>query len=99
MKVDIILSKQGNGYLAQVSTLPDIRVREATREAALRGVERRLRAYFDRVELVRLELDEVNDDRSLSLLEHFGSLAADPTFDDWQEEIAAYRQAQNQPPE
>jgi hypothetical protein len=52
MKVDIILSKRGSGYLAQVSNLPEIRAKEATREAALRGVERRLRAYFDRVELV-----------------------------------------------
>jgi hypothetical protein len=56
MKVDIILSKRGSGYLAQVSNLPEIRAKEATREAALRGVERRLRAYFDRVELVRLDL-------------------------------------------
>jgi hypothetical protein len=94
MKVDIILSKRGSGYLAQVSNLPEIRAKEATREAALRGVERRLRAYFDRVELVRLDLGD-----SRSLLEHFGSFADDPTFDDWQAEIATYRQERNRPPE
>ncbi len=94
MKVDIILSKRGRGYLAQVSNLPEIRAKEATREAALRGVERRLRAYFDRVELVRLDLGD-----SRSLLEHFGSFADDPTFDDWQAEIATYRQERNRPPE
>ena len=94
MKVDIILSKRGSGYLAQVSNLPEIRAKEATREAALRGVERRLRAYFDRVELVRLDLGD-----SRSLLEHFGSFADDPTFDDWQDEIATYRQERNRPPE
>ena len=94
MKVDIILSKRGSGYLAQVSNLPEIRAKEATREAALRGVERRLRAYFERVELVRLDLGD-----SRSLLEHFGSLADDPTFDDWQAEITTYRQERNRPPE
>ncbi|WP_236848867.1 hypothetical protein [Candidatus Thiodictyon syntrophicum] len=60
----------------------------------MRGVERRLRAYFDRVELVRLDLGD-----SRSLLEHFGSFADDPTFDDWQAEIATYRQERNRPPE
>jgi hypothetical protein len=97
MKVDIILSKRGSGYLAQVSNLPEIRAREATHEAALRGVERRLRAYFDRVELVSLDLGESNDSRSL--IEHFGRFAEDPTFDEWQAEIAAYRQERNRPPE
>jgi hypothetical protein len=97
MKVDIILSKRGSGYLAQVGGLPEIRAKEATREAALRGVERRLRAYFARVELVRLDLGEPND--GPSLLEHFGSFADDPTFDDWQAEIATYRQERNGPPD
>lgn len=97
MKVDIILSKQGGGYLAQVGGLPEIRAREATREAALRGVERRLRAYFDRVELVRLDLGGPGD--ASALLEHFGSFADDPTFDDWQAEIATYRQERNRTPE
>ena len=97
MKVDIILSKRGSGYLAQVGGLPEIRAKEATREAALRGVERRLRAYFARVELVRLDLGEPND--APPLLEHFGSFADDPTFDDWQAEISAYRQERNGPPD
>jgi hypothetical protein len=90
MKVDIILSKRRSGYLAQVSNLPEIRAKEATREAALLGVERRLPAYFDRVELVRLDLGGPND--GPSLLERFGSFADGPTFDDWQAEIATYRQ-------
>jgi len=34
-----------------------------------------------------------------SLLEHFGSCADAPTFDDWQAEIATYRQEHNGPPE
>jgi hypothetical protein len=97
MKVDIILRKRGSSYMAQGSSLPEIRVKEATREAALRGVERRLRAYLDRVELIRLDLGTTSDGRSL--LEHFGSFADVPTFDDLQEEIAAYRQVHNRPPE
>jgi len=97
MKVDIILSKRGSGYLARVSNLPEIRVKEPTREAALSGVERRLRAYFDQVELGRLDLGEIDDSRPL--LEHFGSFSDDPTFDDWQDEIAAYHRERNRPPE
>jgi hypothetical protein len=97
MKVDIILSKRGSSYVAQVGGLPEIRAKEATREAALRGVERRLRAYFARVELVRLDLGGPND--ASPLLKHFGSFADDPTFDDWQAEIATYRQERNGPPD
>ncbi|MFO1420954.1 MAG: hypothetical protein U1F59_08495 [Candidatus Competibacteraceae bacterium] len=97
MKIDVILSKRGDHYLAQVSNLPRIRVKEASREAALKGVAQRLRDYFAQVELVRLDFDETQTDSTL--LEQFGSFSADPTFDDWLEEIAAYRQERNQPPE
>jgi hypothetical protein len=44
-----------------------------------------------------LDLDETQTGRTL--LEQFGSFSNDPTFDDWLEEIAAYRQERNQPPE
>jgi len=97
MKVDVILSKKGDHYLAQVSNLPGIRVKEASREAALKGVAQRLRDYFAQVELVRLDLDETQTDSPS--LEQFGSFSDDPTFDDWLEQIAAYRQERNQPPE
>jgi hypothetical protein len=46
---------------------------------------------------VRLDLDETQTDGPL--LEQFGSFSDDPTFDDWLEEIAAYRQGRNQSPE
>lgn len=97
MKVDVILSKRGDRYLAQVGNLPGIRVKEASREAALRGIAQRLRDYLAQVELVRLDLDESQADSPL--LKQFGSFRDDPTFDDWLEEIAAYRQGRNQPPE
>ena len=32
MKADIIPSKRGSGYQAQVASLPEIRAKEATRE-------------------------------------------------------------------
>ena len=97
MNVDVILSKRGNRYLAQVSNLPGIRVREASREAALSGITQRLRDYLAQVELVRLDLDETQADSLL--LKQFGSFRDDPTFNGWLEEIAAYRQGRNQPPE
>ena len=97
MKVDVIVSKKGDHYPAQVSNLPRIRVKEASREAALKSVAQRLRDYFAQVELVRLHLDETQTDGPL--LEQFGSFSDDPTFDDWLKEIAAYRQGRNQPPE
>jgi hypothetical protein len=97
MKVDVILSKRGDHYLAQVSNLPGIRVKEASREAALKGIAQRLRDYFAQVELVRLDFDEPQTDRRL--LEQFGSFRDDPTFDDWLDKIATYRQERNQIPE
>ncbi len=97
MKHDAILSKKGDHYLAQVSNLPGILVKEASREAALKGVAQRLRDYFAQAELVRLDLDETQT--GSTLLEQFGSFSDDPTFDDWLEEIAAYRQERNPPPE
>lgn len=62
MKVDVILSKRGNRYLAQVSNLPGICFKEASREAALSDVTQRLRDYLAQVELVRLDLDETQAD-------------------------------------
>jgi hypothetical protein len=97
MKVDVILSKRGDHYLAQVSNLPGIRVKETSREAALKGIAQRLRDYFAQVELVRLDFDEPQTDRRL--LEQFGSFRDDPTFDDWLDKIATYRQERNQIPE
>jgi hypothetical protein len=97
MKVDVILSKRGDHYLAQVSNLPGIRVKEASREAALKGIAQRLRDYFAQVELVRLDFDEPQTDRRL--LEQFGSFRDDPTFDDWLDKIATYREERNQIPE
>ena len=97
MKVDVILSKRGEHYLAQVTNLPGIRVKETSREAALIRIAQRVRDYFARVELVRLDLDETPTDRRL--LEQFGGFRDDPTFDDWLEEIATYRQERNQIPE
>jgi hypothetical protein len=97
MKVDVILSKRGDRYLAQISNFPEIRVKGASREAALSGIAQRLRDYLARVELVRLDLDESQADSLL--LKQFGSFRDDPTFDGWLEEIAAYRQERNQPPD
>ncbi len=65
MQVDVILSKRGERYLAQVSNLPAIRVKEASREAALNSIAQRLRDYFAQVELVRLDLDETQSDSRL----------------------------------
>ena len=97
MRVDVILRKRGNRYLAQVSNLPAIQVNEASRDAALTGVAQRARDYFAQVELVRLDIGETPG--SSPLLEQFGSCADDPTFDDWQDEIAAYRRERNSVPE
>ena len=44
---------------------------------------------------MRLDLDETQTDSPS--LEQFGSFSDDPTFDDWLEQIAAYRQERNQP--
>jgi hypothetical protein len=93
MRIDIVISRHGKQYLAQAAGLPGIRVKRSSRAAALRGVEERLRSYFDQVEVVRMEIGGVSDEQ---MPEGFGWLADDPTFEDWQKEIAAFRRTQDE---
>jgi len=94
MKIDVVLSRRGKRYVAQAAGLPDIRVEGASRDAVLRGVEQRLRSDLDRVELVRMDMGATLGVEALP--EGFGALADDPTFDDWQQEIARFRRSRDE---
>ena len=93
MKYDIVLTKKDNRYLAQVSAFPALKVWEATREQALQRIRAKLQTYFDQVEFVQVDIDVPATQNPW--LTKFGCFQDDPTFDDWQAEIAHYRQIRN----
>ena len=93
MKYNIILTKEGNRYGAQVSLFPQIQVWENSREQALLLIKSRLQAYLKKVEWAQIEIEE--PESSNPWLENFGCFADDPTFDNWQTEIQQYRQTRN----
>lgn len=93
MKYDIILSKDGDRYGAQVSLLPQIQVWERSRERALALIKTRLQTYLKQVEWAQVEIE--TPEAQNPWLEHFGSFVDDPTFDEWQAETAKYRQARD----
>jgi len=98
MTIDIILSQSEHKYVARVKEWPDVVVEEDTRQEALDQVSKRLINYLThQVEVVQLDIDLPAQGRNghnnrNPWLEQFGRFKDDPTFDDLQAEIAAYRQ-------
>jgi hypothetical protein len=92
MIYDVILSKQNNQFLARVKEWPEIMVYNQKREKAIRQVQTQLFEYLTQqeVEVVQIEVPlpiKTNN----PWLDKFGWFKDDPTFDDLQTEIAAYR--------
>ncbi len=95
MTIDVILSHNQHRYVAQVKEWPDVVVEENTRQEALDEVKKRLVNYLtQQVEVVQIDVDlpvqPLTKDNPW--IKHFGRFKDDPTFDDLQTEIAAYRQ-------
>lgn len=91
MTVDVILSRKEHKYVAKVKEWPDVFAEALTRSEALRQVGMRLVNYLThQVEVVQIEVDATP--RRNPWLDQFGRFKDDPTFDDLQAEIAAYRQ-------
>jgi len=92
MVYDVILRKQNNEFIAQAKEWPDVIARADTRGHAIDEVKKRLLDYLtNQVELVQVEIPLLEPTTNL-WLEKFGWFKDDPTFDDWQAEIAKYRQ-------
>ncbi|MCB9076337.1 MAG: hypothetical protein H6631_01995 [Anaerolineaceae bacterium] len=93
MTYNVILSKKDNSFIARVKEWPDVVVEKPTREEAVEQVKARLVEYLtQQVEIIPIDID-LPVDNGNPWLKNFGRFASDPTFDDLQAEIAAYRQA------
>ena len=93
MMYDVILSRQKNQYLARVKEWPEIMAYDYKRDKAIRQVQTQLFDFLtqQQVEVVQIEVP-LTIKTNNPWLDKFGWFKEDPTFDDLQSEIAAYRQ-------
>ncbi len=91
MTCDIILTKKDNKFVARVREWPEVIAEETTRDGVLHQVKTKLLDYLTKqIEIVKLEVSLPNETGN-SWIDKFGWFKDDPTFDDLQAEIAAYR--------
>lgn len=91
MTCDVILSKKDNKYFARVREWPEVIAEKITRDDVLHQVKTKLFDYLTKqIEVVKPEVPLPNETGN-PWLDKFGWFKDDPTFDDWQAEIAAYR--------
>ena len=91
MICDVILTQENSRYVAQVREWPGIMVRADTRDEVIRQVRTRLSEYLTKqAEVIRIEVP-LPEREANPWLDKFGWFEDDPTFDDWQAEIAACR--------
>jgi len=92
MLYDVIVSRRKNKYIARVKNWPEVMAEKTSREAAINEVKAKLLDYLsDQVEVVQVEIP-MQAKTGNPWLDKFGWFKDDPTFDDLQAEIAAYRQ-------
>jgi pullulanase/glycogen debranching enzyme len=101
IKVNILLQQQENGRtVASALEVPDCSVEENSREQAISSLRENLIKKLDRAEVISIELpmnqsqdrdvDSVNTP-NYSWSKSIGIFKADPQFEDFQQEIQAYR--------
>lgn len=92
MIYDVILSKKDNKYVAHAKEWPEVKVVENSRNAAIAQLKSQLLDYLtNKVEVVQIDIPLLTQTGN-PWLDKFGWFKDDPTFDDLQSEIAAYRQ-------
>lgn len=88
--ISIILeSHQPERFTASVLGLPDCQAEGSTREEALGNVQKALVARLQAAEIVSIEVPSPHPLRELA-----GIFKDDPQWDEFQSEIAVYRQAE-----
>src|SRR3954452_21880694 len=91
MTYDVILRKTQNKYIARVREWPEVVIEEETREAALSQIKQQLVAYLSqRPEVVPIEI-EPSTVPNHPWLQFAGMWADDPTWGDFEAEVATYR--------
>ncbi|MEL6489919.1 MAG: hypothetical protein AAFQ95_08145 [Cyanobacteria bacterium J06621_3] len=92
MIYDVILSRENNKYVARAKDWPEVTVVESSRDAAISQLKSQLLDYLtNKVEVVQVDIP-LPSQTGNPWLDKFGCFKDDPTFDDLQAEIAAYRQ-------
>lgn len=92
MLYDVILSQKDNKYIARAKEWPEVIVIEDSRDEAINQLKTQLLDYLtSSVEVVQIEIS-LPTQTGNPWLDKFGWFKDDPTFDDLQAEIAAYRQ-------
>lgn len=91
MTYNVILSHKNNSYIARVKEWPDVVVEEYSRDEAIYQIKTQLLDYLTKqVEIVPIDIPVTPSSKN-PWLETFGAFKDDPTFEDLQDEIAAYR--------
>ncbi len=91
MMYDVILRKEQNTYIAQVKEWPEVVVKAESRDRAIRGIKTQLLDYLTRqIEIVRIDVPLPKQEK-IEWRDAFGWFANDPTFENMECEIAAYR--------
>ncbi len=89
---DIVLRKTNNRYIAKSQKWPEVYVEENSRSEALQQIKTRLFDYLsNQVEIVQVEVP-LPTNTGNPWIDTLGWFKDDPTFDDLQDEIAAYRE-------
>jgi predicted RNase H-like HicB family nuclease len=92
MQYQILVQSQPNQrFTAAVLGLPGCIVEGSTKDEAVTNATLALQEQLANSEIVTIEVSATNGNGAHPLLKHFGALADDPTFDDWQEKIAEFR--------
>lgn len=96
MIYDVILSRENDKYIARAKEWPEVTVVENSRDAAIDQLKSQLLDYLsNKVEVVQVDIPLLTQTGN-PWLDKFGWFKDDPTFDDLQAEIAAYRQELDQ---
>ncbi|NEQ65134.1 MAG: hypothetical protein F6K21_06475 [Symploca sp. SIO2D2] len=96
MIYDVILTKENDQYIARAKEWPEVTVVENSRDAAIKQLKSQLLDYLsNKVEVVKVDIP-LSTPTDNPWLDKFGWFKDDPTFEDLQAEIAAYRQELDQ---
>ncbi|NER25297.1 MAG: hypothetical protein F6J96_32285 [Symploca sp. SIO1C2] len=96
MIYDVILTKENDQYIARAKEWPEVTVVENSRDAAIEQLKSQLLDYLsNKVEVVQVDIP-LSTLTENPWLDKFGWFKDDPSFDDLQAEIAAYRQELDQ---
>jgi len=88
---DVIISTENNRFIARAKNWPEIAVQENSRDEAIERITARLSEYLNhKMELIKIDVPIVSQTGN-PWLDKFGWFKDDPTFDDFEAEIAAYR--------